>query len=505
MATATSGTLRQRLSGKTLRPSPRVLVAVLALLIVAGLAAGARLYYASLTPVTVVVDGVERIVRTNEPDGLKLLARLGYQVRAEDHVAFPQAGRIVLDRARPVRLRGSDGSQLAWTRAQTVGAFLAEQGVRVQPYDQILLGDAAVTVDSVLPAAPWVRRRTNLLVSETEQAPAPVDLRIRRALPFILEDGGAVPARQMTTALTVGGALAEAQAPVYQGDTVFPPLDARLQPGQRIVITRSTPIRVTADGRTMGTRTQRSSVGDALAELGVMATGLDIVFPSLETALRPELEIKITRVREDVVYEEQRTPFQTVYSGDDSLPIDSQRVANPGVEGVRRKRFRIRWEDGVEVAREMEDDWLASEPQNRVIAYGRQIEPKTLDTPEGPITYWRKVRAYTTSYSPARSGTPTSAPWYGRTRIGLTLAKGIAAVDPALIPLRSRLYVPGYGLALAGDTGGGVRGKFVDLGYDDASYQSWHWWSDVYLLWPPPPAYAIQYMLPNYPRFPDRR
>ena len=100
---------------------------------------------------------------------------------------------------------------------------------------------------------------------------------------------------------------------------------------------------------------------------------------------------------------------------------------------------------------------------------------------------------------------PRSSPSYGRTRIGLPLSTGIVAVDPTVIPLRSWLYVPGYGKGLAGDTGGGVKGKFVDLGYSEGEYRSWHWWSDVYLLWPPPPTYQIRWVLPDWPRYPDRR
>ncbi len=505
MATIVSGKVRRPAGGKPLSPSVRVFVAGIALLVLALSLVAARYYYAGLTPVRVVVDGVERTVRTDANDGARLLARLGYELRPEDRVTLPADGSIVLERARPVRLLQSHFSGIVWTRAETVGALLAEQNIALQSHDRIELDKNSVTAETVLPATAWVRRRGGLGVGGHEEAPLPIDLRIRRAVPFVVVDGDAVPAKQMTTASTVGAALSAAEVRVYQGDAVFPALDSRLQPGQRIVISRSTPIRVTADGKTLATRTQRASVGDALAELGVMAAGLDRVFPPLDTALRPHVEIKITRVHEDVVYEEQHTPFQTVVSADDSMAIDTQRVANAGVEGVYRKRFRIRSEDGVEVARELEDDWMAAEPQNRVIAYGRKIEPNTLETPEGPITYWRKIRVYTTSYSPARSGTPSTAAWYGRTRIGLPLAKGIVAVDPSLIPLRSQMYIPGYGIGLAGDTGGGVLGKFIDLGFDDANYQSWHWWTDIYLLWPPPPSYAIQYILPNYPRFPDRR
>jgi hypothetical protein len=67
------------------------------------------------------------------------------------------------------------------------------------------------------------------------------------------------------------------------------------------------------------------------------------------------------------------------------------------------------------------------------------------------------------------------------------------------------MYVPGYGLAKANDTGGGVKGKFVDLGFTKETYESWHWWTDIYLLTPVPPKHKIRWVLPDYPRYPDRR
>jgi hypothetical protein len=74
-----------------------------------------------------------------------------------------------------------------------------------------------------------------------------------------------------------------------------------------------------------------------------------------------------------------------------------------------------------------------------------------------------------------------------------------------VIPLKTKMYVPGYGHAIAGDTGGGVKGKFVDLGYDEGKYQSWHWWTDIYLLTPVPPEHKILWILPDLPKFPDRK
>ncbi|HEX5632742.1 MAG TPA: 3D domain-containing protein, partial [Gemmatimonadales bacterium] len=128
--------------------------------------------------------------------------------------------------------------------------------------------------------------------------------------------------------------------------------------------------------------------------------------------------------------------------------------------------------------------------------YGTQIAWGTVDTPEGPKRYWRKLRVYATSYSASRAGTPKSAPWYGRTRLGLQMRKGIVAVDPRLIPLGTNLYVPDFGVGLAGDTGGGIRNYHIDLGFDDDNYESWHRSVDLYLLEPLPPESAMRWILP---------
>ncbi len=52
---------------------------------------------------------------------------------------------------------------------------------------------------------------------------------------------------------------------------------------------------------------------------------------------------------------------------------------------------------------------------------------------------------------------------HGHTATGVTTGWGVAAVDPAVIPLGTRFTVPGYGVAVAADVGSGVRGATIDL------------------------------------------
>ncbi|MBU2601592.1 MAG: hypothetical protein KKA32_05415 [Actinobacteria bacterium] len=51
----------------------------------------------------------------------------------------------------------------------------------------------------------------------------------------------------------------------------------------------------------------------------------------------------------------------------------------------------------------------------------------------------------------------------GRTASGLSVGIGIVAVDPRVIKLGTRLYIPGYGEGLAADTGGDIKGNTIDV------------------------------------------
>ena len=58
---------------------------------------------------------------------------------------------------------------------------------------------------------------------------------------------------------------------------------------------------------------------------------------------------------------------------------------------------------------------------------------------------------------------PTDGSPEGLTAMGIPAARGVVAVDPRVIPLGSRVYIPGYGIAIAADTGGAIRGERIDL------------------------------------------
>lgn len=78
-----------------------------------------------------------------------------------------------------------------------------------------------------------------------------------------------------------------------------------------------------------------------------------------------------------------------------------------------------------------------------------------------PSRYSRALSMKASAYSAYDPGNGSYT--YG----GNLLRKGLAAVDPTVIPLGTRLYIPGYGYAIADDIGGAIKGQRIDLAFDN--------------------------------------
>ena len=81
----------------------------------------------------------------------------------------------------------------------------------------------------------------------------------------------------------------------------------------------------------------------------------------------------------------------------------------------------------------------------------------TVETGQGAMSYSRHMTMEATAYIPSDGGGS------GITATGMVAQHGVIAVDPQVIPLGTRVYIPGYGVAIAADTGGAIRGNRIDL------------------------------------------
>ena len=82
-------------------------------------------------------------------------------------------------------------------------------------------------------------------------------------------------------------------------------------------------------------------------------------------------------------------------------------------------------------------------------------------TSRGHMTYKMLHTMEATAYLPG------DGDGRGITATGIKATWGVVAVDPKVIPLGSRVYVPGYGFAIAADTGGAIKGSKIDLCMED--------------------------------------
>lgn len=479
-------------------------------LLLAALWAG---YVFSGQPVTLIINDQPRQVRTHQATVATALQNLRVNLKPQDIIQPPpdtplaNVETITIQLARPVSVQADGRTWQLLTHHQTVSQILAETGLSLNPRDEIYIDGIRVEAAAPLPPpqpAPSTSKTAHLLLAATPggavtaNRPHPIQLMVQRAVPITLNDERA-RSTFYTARATVGQALQEQGITLFPEDRVTPPLDTPLAPGLHIFIERSTPVTIIADGRTIQTRTHQPTVGSVLAQAGLALMGQDFSRPAAAEKISANDIIQVVRVRETFEIEEELIPFETKWVPDDQMQLDQRQVRQTGATGVIKTRTRVRYENGQEIWRIVEDEWLDQNPSDHIIAYGTNIVIRTLETENGPIEYWRRISMLTTAYSAATSGKDADHPRYGITRSGLPAGYGVVAVDPKVIPLMTRLYVPGYGQAIAGDTGGRVIGKHVDLGYNETPPLMYEW-RDVYILTPVPPADKIRYVLPQWPQ-----
>ncbi len=391
--------------------------------------------------------------------------------------APPQAVALVASPTplplREVKLTLNDVTRTLVTSYLLPYDILREQGITLGAHDAVWLDELPVpSADVVL----WSQPISHI--------------RIAQAITITLSDDAETQTHH-THARTVGEALAEANKVLYVADSVQPPLNTPLEDGMQIVITRASSLEIVVDGVTIQARARGATVADALSEVGVTLVGLDYSIPAETTPLTEGMRITIMRISEETLYEDEPIPYDVTYEPRADLPLDTRETLRSGQAGILRHYTRVRYANGVEVGREPAGSEVIQAAQNAVIAYGTNVVIYTLNTPEGTLEYWRKLRVYATSYHPAAVGGNT------RTAIGETLRKGIVGADPTIIPFRTRVYVPNYGIGMIADTGGARSSRYwIDLGYSDEDWVSWSRYVDVYLLTPVPAN--INYLLPEW-------
>ena len=239
------------------------------------------------------------------------------------------------------------------------------------------------------------------------------------------------------------------------------------------------------------------TVSDVLDSLDITLSDSDVLSCGLDTQTYDGMTIAITRVTHETLEYEEAIPYGTRTFEDTSLSPGEENILLEGVDGLNRFTAQITYEDGVEVDRAILSQQMVSAPQDAIILRGvdrsvmdqtftnvddyiistdwyRYTPPSETETgekklvPGTELSYHEAVRFEATAYT-------CNSPNYAgdrRTFTGTAARVGAIAVDPAVIPLGTRMYIASadgeyiYGYCVAEDTGGLIKGNIVDLYYD---------------------------------------
>ena len=291
---------------------------------------------------------------------------------------------------------------------------------------------------------------------------------------------------------TLGAALENEKILVSPQDWISRNMLTPVEDNMIVVIHRAKPVTVRIGENLIIGLTAAKTVNDALSDLDITPQNLDRIIPDEDEPLPENREIRLVQVSEQVLIITDETPYQNEYVEDPNAELDTISVVEAGQIGIFATRERIQFSDGKETWRDTQETWQASEAEDGVLGYGSQVVTRTAIVDGQEIEYWRKISVYANSYSPCRIGVPGKC-GYG-TASGLPMGNGIIAVTPNWFNMMKfqRVFVQGYGHGTIADVGGGANyfnHFWIDLGYTDDTYQSWHHWTTMYFLTPVPAWY----------------
>ena len=230
-------------------------------------------------------------------------------------------------------------------------------------------------------------------------------------------------------------------------------------------------------------------------DLSFSLQDLDHTRPPEDEPIPPDGEIEVVQVTEQVVILKDEVPYQNERVEDPNTPLDQISVVTSGQTGIYATRERIRFEEGQEVWRDGPERWQASEAVDGLLGYGSQVQVRTEVVDGQEIEFWRKISVYATSYSPCRLGLGEGV-YNNTTASGLPLGQGVIGVTRSWYNMMrlQPVFVQGYGRAVIADIGGGslyFDHYWIDLGYSEEDYRSWHHWTTLYFLTPVPDWYPV--------------
>ncbi len=272
-----------------------------------------------------------------------------------------------------------------------------------------------------------------------------------------------------TNAVTTSELADSVREEVGENNTVVDPATGeagKVIDGGEYEVKVAFPVYIYADYFTYIVEVSEGNVASVLEFANILPDENDLVYPALDTNAYAGMEIYITRVAVTCDSENISIPYEVEYRVNKSLAPYTEVVVQEGLNGEMLRDSIVTFHNG-NIAGYETKETVTRPAVNKIVECG-VYNVKRNDQNAAPAV--GTVEGY--PYSKVISAKATAYCDKGKTATSISSKVGVVAVDPRVIPLGTRLYIEAtdgswsYGVCLAGDTGGLIKGNRVDLFYD---------------------------------------
>jgi uncharacterized protein YabE (DUF348 family) len=267
-----------------------------------------------------------------------------------------------------------------------------------------------------------------------------------------------------TTATTVAQLLKEQKVALKEQDKVYPRPAVKIKSKLKVTVKSAFPLTLVDGGVEHQVWSTSTTVADFLLQQGITLNQLDRVDPKPEDPVKENGVINVIRVEKVTDVVEEPVEFAVVTKQDNNLTQGTETVVTEGQKGLLQKTYEVVLENGKEVVRNLLNETKLKEKQDKVVAVGTMTFAQQVS--RGAAS-GQEIFVSSTAYTASCNGCS------GTTATGINLRVNpnvkVIAVDPSIIPLGTKVYVDGYGYAVAADTGSAIKGYKIDVFFPSKS------------------------------------